>query len=112
MSRQDNNEAILSQEKPGSESTPRPTFKLYLYAIVILGLAAVVFSCQEVLRVRMGLQWIFLASLSLLTGTFAIKVPETRIKISVAETFILTNLLLFGPAIGCLTAAIDGLHDQ
>ena len=109
MSRQNNNEAVLSHQKTGSESTSHPMFKPYLIAIVILGLAAVVFSCQEVLRVSMGPQWIFLASLSLLTGTFTIKVPGTKIKISVAETFILTNLLLFGPAIGCLTAAIDGL---
>jgi hypothetical protein len=72
--------------------------------MVAIGLAG-----YRVVLSSLGYQWLVLASLTILTGPLAVRIPGHRAKISVAETIIITNLLLFGPAIGCLTAGLDGL---
>lgn len=100
-----------STSKAGSDMNTRhhPLYSVYRFAIVALGLGAILFSGYRIFQQTMGLQWLVLASLALLTGSFTIRIPGINSKISVAETFIITNLLLFGPAIGCITAALDGL---
>ena len=37
-----------------------------------------------------------------------VKIPGIKIKFSLADTFVFANLILFGPVIGGLTAALDG----
>jgi diguanylate cyclase (GGDEF)-like protein/putative nucleotidyltransferase with HDIG domain len=54
-------------------------------------------------------QWLILASLTVITGSFTVRIPGVNSKVSVADTFIFTNIVLFGPAAGTITAALDGL---
>jgi putative nucleotidyltransferase with HDIG domain len=54
-------------------------------------------------------EWLALAALTLLSGSITVKVPTVPATISVSETFVFTSVLLFGPAAGTLTVALDGL---
>jgi hypothetical protein len=56
-----------------------------------------------------GLEWFVLAALTLLTGSFTVKLPSLPARLSVSETFVFTSVLLFGPAAGTLTVVLDAL---
>jgi putative nucleotidyltransferase with HDIG domain len=53
--------------------------------------------------------WILFAALTVLGGVITIKVPSLVALLSVSEMFAFTCVLLFGPAAGTLTLAIDGV---
>ena len=56
-----------------------------------------------------GEEWVVLAGLTLLSGSFTIRVPSLQARISVSETFVFTSVLLFGAASGTIIVAIDTL---
>jgi len=56
-----------------------------------------------------GWEWTVLAMLTLLSGSFTVRVPTFRARISVSETFVFTSVLLFGTCPGTLTVALDTL---
>jgi len=82
--------------------------RVYFRLIVALGSAVLAFSLYQVSAGRVSYFWLILASLTALSGGFTVPIPGVPSKISVAESFIFTNLILFGPAAGALTAALDG----
>ena len=45
----------------------------------------------------------------LLSGWFTVRLPSVPATISVSETFVFTSALLFGPAAGTVTVALDAL---
>ena len=81
----------------------------YLGVIVILGVIAVGLSLHRLATGEVSYQWMILAYLTILTGTFTIAIPRANSKLSVSDTFIFINTILFGTAAGVLTAALDGL---
>ena len=54
-------------------------------------------------------QWLILAALTLLTGTFTVRIPGIPARLSVSDTFVFASVLLFGPAAGTITALLDAL---
>jgi len=58
-----------------------------------LGIGTIAFSLYSVLSKAHGYQWLYLASLTVLTGAFTVKIPGIDSKISIAGTFIFTNLI-------------------
>lgn len=54
-------------------------------------------------------QWLILAGLTLLSGSFTIKVPSLQARLSVSETFVFASVLLFGTGPGTLTVVLDTL---
>ncbi len=50
-----------------------------------------------------------LAALTLFTGTFTVRIPGVKARLSVSDTFVFTSVLLFGPAAGTITALLDAL---
>jgi putative nucleotidyltransferase with HDIG domain len=52
-------------------------------------------------------KWIVLAILTLVSGSATVKLPSVPATISISETFVFTSVLLFGPAAGTLTVALD-----
>jgi uncharacterized membrane protein len=83
--------------------------RVYYNLVVGLGLVTIAFALYRVATNGIGCQWLILASLAILTGVFALPLPGVKAKISLADTVICTNLVLFGPAAGALTAALDGI---
>jgi diguanylate cyclase (GGDEF)-like protein len=82
--------------------------RVYFYCMVGLGLGILGLSIYQIAGSSVGHQWLILASLTAASGWFTVPIPGVKSKISVAESFIFTNLILFGPAVGAVTAALDG----
>jgi diguanylate cyclase (GGDEF)-like protein/putative nucleotidyltransferase with HDIG domain len=87
----------------------RPIARAYVAAVVGVGLAAAVHSIALLFRNPIEPEWLALAALTLLTGSFTIKVPSIPSRISVSETFVFASVLLFGAAAGTLTVLLETL---
>jgi putative nucleotidyltransferase with HDIG domain len=81
--------------------------RTYVTVIVLLGLATVTQSVIDILSDPKGWSWILLALLTLVSGSATVRLPSLPATISVSETFVFTSVLLFGPAAGTLTVALD-----
>jgi putative nucleotidyltransferase with HDIG domain len=87
---------------------PRRT-KSYIALIVVAGAATVLQSTYSLLVEPIGWDWTILAILTLVSGSATVRLPSLPATISVSETFVFTSTLLFGPAAGTLTVALDAL---
>ena len=84
-----------------------PKAQLYVVPVSAAGLA-VLFECiTYLLHDPIGSDWLVLAALTLLSGSFTIKVPKLPARLSVSETFVFASVLLFGTCAGTLTVALD-----
>ena len=86
-----------------------PTVKAYVSAVVLVGFATLAHSVHRLFVDPIGAQWFTLAALTLLTGSFTVKVPSINAHISVSETFVFTSVLLFGPSAGAMTVLLECL---
>ena len=91
------------------ERLRHPAFIPYMYAIIGLGGIAILYAVWQLLQPGTNHQWIILAALTIITSIFSIKIPTVNSKISIVDTLYFTNLVLFGPAAGIITAVLDGL---
>ena len=87
----------------------RPAARAYVSTVVVVGFAAVLLSIYTLYRTPVGLEWLVLAALTLLTGSFTIKVPSINARLTVSETFVFASVLLFGVAAGTLTVVLETL---
>lgn len=86
-----------------------PAYRIFYFSIVSFGLGSTAISCYYLVAHGLGYQWLLLASLTVITGSFTVSIPGVNSKVSIADTFIFTNIVLFGPAAGTITGALDGL---
>ena len=83
--------------------------KLYVFAIFGFGMIVIGFSLYELQVDPISYQWLILAALTLVSGSATVRLPSIPATISISETFVFTSVLLFGPAAGTLTVALDSL---
>ena len=81
--------------------------RTYVGVIVAVGIATIFQSLFDILRDPKGWDWTILAILTLVSGSATVRLPSLPATISVSETFVFTSVLLFGPAAGTLTVALD-----
>jgi putative nucleotidyltransferase with HDIG domain len=81
--------------------------QIYVATVIALGLIAIGICIAGISASPVSNEWLFLAVLTLLTGSFTVRVPGLPARISVSETFVFTSVLLFGTAAGTLTVALD-----
>jgi len=81
----------------------------YLAAVIVAGLAVVLHSLYDLYLRPVGYEWFILAGLTLLSGSFTVKVPSIPARLSVSETFVFAAVLLFGPAAATMVVALDSL---
>lgn len=86
-----------------------PKVRAYVTVVVLLGATTVLYSLYTLYGSPIGAQWLVLAGLTLLTGSFTVKVPAVNAHISVSETFVFAAVLLFGPAAGAITVLLECL---
>jgi putative nucleotidyltransferase with HDIG domain len=86
-----------------------PKGQLYVVSVAAAGLLVVGHCITMLLASPIGWEWVVLAGLTLLSGSFTVRVPSFRARISVSETFVFTSVLLFGTCAGTLTVALDVL---
>src|SRR5215472_842070 len=85
------------------------TARVYLGAVILSGITAVVVSVFQVHQQPLGYQWYMLAALTLVSGSATVQLPSIPASISISETFVIASVLLFGPAAGTVMVALDGL---
>ena len=83
--------------------------RIFVASVVATG-TLVLLECLHLLYVTpTNFHWLVLAALTILSGSFTIKVPSIPATISVSETFVFTCVLLFGTPAATVTVALDGL---
>ncbi len=97
----------MTQPKPA----PLPiAARIFITVISLLGLAAVGRSIALLVGANMPIEWMLFAILTIASGMFTLKVPSIETYISVSEAFAFASVLLFGPSVGVLTLALDGIR--
>ena len=87
----------------------KPIAKAYVTSVVVVGTMVLAASALSLYQDPLGSRWFVLAILTLLTGSFTVKVPSTNASLSVSETFVFASVLLFGPAAGTITVLLECL---
>src|SRR5262245_3031517 len=83
------------------------TGQIYIAAVIGGGLAVTLHSALSLVLHPISNQWLILATLTLFTGSFSVKVPSIAARISVSDAFVFTIVLLFGPAPATVAVALD-----
>jgi putative nucleotidyltransferase with HDIG domain len=83
--------------------------RVFVIGVSAIGLAVTAYSLAQLFVQEVSFQWLILAALTLLTGTFTVRIPGVPAHLSVSDTFVFASVLLFGPAAGTITALLDAL---
>ena len=81
----------------------------YVSAVAAVGMTLVGHSIGVLTSHQLGFQWFVLAGLTLLSGSFTIRVPTIPARLSVSETFVFAAAMLFGPAAATVLVVLDSL---
>jgi putative nucleotidyltransferase with HDIG domain len=84
--------------------------RLFVGAVGAAGSAVVVYSAIVLARSTVPAEWVLFSMLTIVCGTLTIKIPSIQSRFSLCEVFGLASVLLFGPEVGALTLALDGLR--
>src|SRR5262245_34977657 len=79
----------------------------YVLLVAATGLAAIAYSVFRIATQPVSTQWLILAALTFLTGSFSVKIPSVAARISVSDAFVFASVLLFGPDAATVIVAID-----
>ncbi|HLV01713.1 MAG TPA: ATP-binding protein [Acidobacteriota bacterium] len=87
--------------------------RIYLLSVIIVGFVLFTHALVEVLS-RSDLHWVSLIFLTLIASHFTVTLPLSRrraqsVSITMADVFVFSAILLFGPAVAVMTAAVEGL---
>jgi putative nucleotidyltransferase with HDIG domain len=77
--------------------------------VVATGTLAVGASAYDLTTAPPSPQWLVLALLAFLTGSFSIKLPSINARISVSEAFVFAAVLLFGASAATIIVTIDAI---
>jgi putative nucleotidyltransferase with HDIG domain len=78
-------------------------------AIIVSGVAIMARSVTDLVTHPVALEWLILVGLTIASGWATLRIPAIPISFSISDTFSIAASLLFGPAAGAITAALDGL---
>ena len=81
----------------------------YVSVVALAGMLVLGHSVYTLYAEPISWNWFVLALLTLLTGSATVKLPSVPATISISESFVFTSALLYGPAAGTLTVALDAL---
>ena len=81
--------------------------QLFVPGVSAAGLLVIGHCVGTLMQQRLEPQWLALAVLTLLTGSFTIKIPSVAARLSVSETFVFASVLLFGTCVGTITVALE-----
>lgn len=83
--------------------------RVYIASVIVAGTLAVAASIYDLAVAPPSPQWLFLALLAFLTGSFSIKLPSINARISVSEAFVFAAVLLFGASAATIIVTIDAI---
>jgi putative nucleotidyltransferase with HDIG domain len=85
------------------------TAQSYVVGVAVVGGAIVAHSVYTLSIHPIDPNWLVLAALTLLTGSFTVKIPSINAHLSVSETFVFVAVLMYGPAAGTVTVLLECL---
>lgn len=85
------------------------TVRAYVTGVVSVGALTLALSVHSLYTAPIGGEWLLLAALTVLTGSFSVKVPSINAYISVSEAFVFASVLLFGAEAGTVTVLLECL---
>src|SRR5262245_27181698 len=83
--------------------------RLYVAAVVVLGILVVLQSLRTVAAQNLPGPWFVLAVLTLLSGSFTVRIPTIPARLSVSETFVFAAVFMYGPAAATMIVVLDTL---
>lgn len=83
--------------------------RLYVGIVIFAGVVAVLHSVYTLRLYPISYHWLLLAGLTLLSGSFTVRIPTIPARLSVSETFVFAAVLLFGPAAATMIVVLDCL---
>ena len=83
--------------------------RLYLGGVILAGTGLAAFSARTAYLENHWSEWWVLAALTLLTGSFTVKVPGLLARISVSDAFVFASVLAYGPSVATVIVAIDSI---
>ncbi len=83
--------------------------RIYLAGVIFAGAGLALLSAHEVYLRDDWNEWMVLAALTLLTGSFTVKIPGLLARISVSDAFVFASVLAFGPSVATVIVAIDSI---
>jgi putative nucleotidyltransferase with HDIG domain len=83
--------------------------RAYIAVVVTTGLIVVLESLYSLSRTPVDPNWLVLAVLTLLSGSFTVRIPSIPAKLSVSETFVFSAALLFGAPAATMIVVLDTL---
>jgi putative nucleotidyltransferase with HDIG domain len=87
----------------------RRSERLFLPVVVTTGIVAILASLYQLAIAPVDERWYVLAALTVLSGSATLRIPGTSVSFSISDSFTMAAALLFGPAAGTVTVAIDSL---
>jgi putative nucleotidyltransferase with HDIG domain len=92
-----------------SSSLPRAA-RLFIAAVCLVGSTAVAYSTVALVRSDTPREWVLFAILTIASGMLTVKVPSIEARVSVSEAFGFAAVMLFGPHVGVVTLALEGVR--
>lgn len=86
-----------------------PLGRAFVSIVIVVGFLVIAESLLQLYSAPIGPQWLLLALLTLISGSASVELPHSNVTISISEAFVFAAVLLYGPAAGTLTVALDGL---
>jgi putative nucleotidyltransferase with HDIG domain len=83
--------------------------RLYLGAVISAGLGIAVLSALRLYLNPVSAEWLILTALTLLTGSFTVRITKLALRISVSDAFVFAAVLLFGTSAATVIVAVDSL---
>jgi len=83
--------------------------RAYFKVIPIVGIGVLGWALLDLYLQPPSPAWLALAALTVLTGSFTVKIPGLVARLSVSEPFVFAATLWFGPSVGAVTASLDAL---
>lgn len=90
-------------------TSPRSRQTVYLSVVIGAGILVILTSVRELRAHDGGLLWLVLTGLTVLGGAATLRLPNVAASFSISDSFTIATALLFGPAAGAVTVAIDSL---
>jgi putative nucleotidyltransferase with HDIG domain len=83
--------------------------RLYFSTVIAAGLAITLLSAARLYFYPHSSEWLILAALTFLTGSFTVRMTRLAIRISVSDAFVFAAVLLFGTHVATVIVAVDSL---
>jgi putative nucleotidyltransferase with HDIG domain len=83
--------------------------RLYCSTVIGVGLGITLFSGIRLYLEPVSSEWLILTALTLLTGSFTVRMTKLAIRISVSDAFVFAAVLLFGTSAATVIVAVDSL---